>query len=232
MYVTPPAQSLTAKPHCILVDQSGARYMNEGGSYELYCQTMLERNKTVPAVPSWAILDHRYAELYQVAGAYIDKQVPQAWLNAGYLHTADTVEGLAASIKADPATLKASVDRWNASCSAGKDDEFGRGDRAYDHFLGDPYQSPNPALGAIAKGPFYAVPVVPGDVSTYGGVITDAQGRVERADGSVIEGLYACGVSTASVMGGVYPGAGCSIGPSLTFGYVAAKHAAGLGNSV
>jgi 3-oxosteroid 1-dehydrogenase len=206
--------------------------MNEGGSYELYCQTMLERNKTVPAVPSWAILDHRYAELYQVAGAYIDKQVPQAWLDTGYLHTADTVEGLAASIKADPATLKASVDRWNASCSAGKDDEFGRGDRAYDHFLGDPYQSPNPALGAIAKGPFYAVPVVPGDVSTYGGVITDAQGRVERADGSVIEGLYACGVSTASVMGGVYPGAGCSIGPSLTFGYVAAKHAAGLGNSV
>ena len=70
----PPAQSLTAKPHCILVDQSGARYMNEGGSYELYCQTMLERNKTVPAVPSWAIFDRHYAALYQVAGAYIDKR--------------------------------------------------------------------------------------------------------------------------------------------------------------
>ncbi len=232
MYVTPPGQSLTAKPHAILVDQSGARYMNEGGSYELYCQTMLERNKTVPAVPSWAILDRRYVEMYKVADTYIDKAVPQAWLDAGYLHVADSIEGLAASIKADPATLKASVDRWNASCVAGKDEQFGRGDRAYDQFLGDPFQAPNPALGEIANAPFYAVPITPGDVSTYGGVITDAQGRVERADGSVIEGLYACGVSTASVMGGVYPGAGCSIGPSLTFGYIAAKHAAGVGNSV
>jgi 3-oxosteroid 1-dehydrogenase len=231
-YVTSPAQSLTAKPHCILVDQSGARYMNEGGSYELYCQTMRERNKTVPAVPSWAIMDRHYVELYKVADTWIDKKVPQNWIDTGYLHQADTVEGLAASLKANPATLKASIDRWNASCVAGKDAEFGRGNRAYDQFLGDPYQAPNPGLGSIEKGPFYAVPVVPGDVSTYGGVITDSQGRVERADGSVIEGLYACGVSTASVMGGVYPGAGCSIGPSLTFGYIAAKHAAGVGNVI
>ncbi len=231
-YVTPPAQSLTAKPHCILVDQSGARYMNEGGSYELYCQTMLERNRTIPAIPSWAILDRNYVELYKVADTFIDKKVPQSWVDSGYLHQADSIEALAASIKADPGTLKASIARWNASCAQGKDEQFGRGDRAYDQFLGDPYQKPNPALGAITKGPFYAVPVVPGDVSTYGGVVTDAQGRVERADGNVIEGLYACGVSTASVMGGVYPGAGCSIGPSLTFGYIAAKHAAGVGNSV
>jgi 3-oxosteroid 1-dehydrogenase len=231
-FVTPPAQSLTAKPHAILVDQSGARYMNEGGSYELYCQTMLERNKTVPAVPSWAIMDRNYVDMYKVADTFIDKKIPQKWIDTGYLHQADSVEALAASIKADPATLKASIDRWNASCAAGKDEQFGRGDRAYDQFLGDPYQKPNPSLGSIDKGPFYAVPVMPGDVSTYGGVITDAHGRVERADGCVIEGLYACGVSTASVMGGVYPGAGASIGPSLTFGYVAAKHAAGLGNQL
>jgi 3-oxosteroid 1-dehydrogenase len=229
-YVTLPAQSLTAKPHCILVDQSGARYMNEGGSYELYCQTMIERNKSVPAIPSWAILDRNYVELYKVADTFIDKKVPQSWIDSGYLHQAESIDALAVSINADPLTLKTSVDRWNTSCAAGKDEEFGRGNRAYDHFLGDPYQEPNPSLGPIEKGPFYAVPVVPGDVSTYGGVVTDSQGRVERANGSVIEGLYACGVSTASVMGGVYPGAGCSIGPSLTFGYVAAKHAAGVGN--
>ncbi len=228
MYVTPPGQSLTAKPHAILVDQSGARYMNEAGSYELYCETMLERNKTVPAIPSWAIMDRRYVELYKVADTYIDKKVPQKWLDGGYINIADTVEGLAASISANPETLKASIDRWNASCAAGRDDQFGRGGRAYDQFLGDPAQLPNAALGEIAKAPFYAVPVVPGDVSTYGGVITDSHGRVVRADGSVIEGLYACGVATASMMGGVYPGAGCSIGPSLTFGYVAAKHAAGV----
>jgi 3-oxosteroid 1-dehydrogenase len=231
-YVTPPAQSLTAKPHAILVDQSGARYMNEGGSYELYCQTMIERNRIVPAIPSWAIFDTNYVEMYKVADTFIDKKIPQRWIDTSYLHQAAIIEALAASIKADPKTLTASVERWNTSCAAGKDDEFGRGNRAYDQFLGDPYQKPNPSLGSIEKGPFYAVPVVPGDVSTYGGVITDSQGRVERADGSVIEGLYACGVSTASVMGGVYPGAGCSIGPSLTFGYIAAKHAAGVGNRV
>jgi 3-oxosteroid 1-dehydrogenase len=231
-YVTPPAQSLTAKPHCILVDQSGARYMNEGGSYELYCQTMLERNRSVPAIPSWAIMDRQYIELYKVADQFIDKKIPAGWVESGYLHMADGVEALAASIKADPAKLQTSLDRWNASCAKGVDDEFGRGNRAYDHFLGDPYQKPNPALGDIAKGPFYAVPVVPGDVSTYGGAVTDLYGRVTKADGAPIEGLYACGVSSASVMGGVYPGAGASIGPSLTFGYIAAKHAAGVGNAM
>jgi 3-oxosteroid 1-dehydrogenase len=87
-------------------------------------------------------------------------------------------------------------------------------------------------LGTIAQAPFYAVPVVPGDVSTYGGAVTDSNARVMRADGSPIEGLYATGVSTASVMGNAYPGAGASIGPSLTFGYIAAKHAAGLGNQL
>lgn len=231
-YITPPAQSLTGKPHAILVDQSGVRYMNEGGSYELYCQNMLERNRRVSAVPSWAILDHQYVASYQVAGKWIDKKLPKGWLESGYLHKADSIEALAQSIKVDPAILAGTVTRWNGFVANGKDEDFHRGERAYDEWLGDPYHGPSHALGSIEKGPFYAVPVVPGDVSTYGGAVTDAQGRVLKADGVPIEGLYACGVSSASVMGGVYPGAGASIGPSLTFGYVAAKHAAGLGNQV
>ncbi|MCJ8156067.1 FAD-dependent oxidoreductase [Sphingomonas sp. LaA6.9] len=231
-YVTPPAQSLTGKPHAILVDQSGERFMNEGGSYELYCETMLKRNRTVPAVPSWAILDQQYVENYQVAGKWIDKKVPKAWLESGYLHKADTIEALAASIKAEPSKLSATVARWNGFVAQGRDDDFHRGERAYDQWLGDPYHGPVRALGDIAKAPFYAVPVIPGDVSTYGGVVTDVHGRVVNADGAPIEGLYATGVSTASVMGGVYPGAGASIGPSLTFGYIAARHAAGLGNAL
>jgi 3-oxosteroid 1-dehydrogenase len=231
-YITPPAQSLTGKPHAILVDRSGVRYMNEGGSYELYCQTMLERNRTVPAIPSWAILDRHYVEQYQVAGKWIDKKVPKGWAEAGYLHSGDTIEALATSIGVEPATLKATVERWNGFVRNGRDEDFHRGERAYDEWLGDPYHGPIRALGAIEKGPFYAVPVVPGDVSTYGGVVTDVHGRVVNADGAPIAGLYATGVSTASVMGGVYPGAGASIGPSLTFGYVAAKHAAGLDNQL
>ena len=227
-YVRPPIQSVTGKPGAILVDQSGVRYMNEGGSYELYCQTMLERNKTVPAVPSWAIFDARYAVKYPIGGVKMKKYYSM-WKAVGYLKEADTVEGLAAQIGCDPAILRGTIDRWNGFVDAGRDADFGRGTRRYDQWLGDPFHGPNPALGRIDQGPYYAVDVVPGDVSTYGGVVTDAQGRVERPDGSVIKGLYACGVSTASVMGGVYPGAGASIGPSLTFGYVAAKHAALMG---
>jgi 3-oxosteroid 1-dehydrogenase len=224
-YVRPPIQSVTGKPRSILVDQSGVRYMNEGGSYELYCQTMLERNKTVPAVPSWAIFDATFAAKYPIGGVKMKKYYAM-WKDAGYLKEAATVEELAGLIGCDPATLRGTIDRWNGFVDRGVDEDFGRGHRAYDKWLGDPFHGPNPALGRIDTGPFYAVDVVPGDVSTYGGAVTDAYGRVERADGSVIPGLYACGVSTASVMGGVYVGAGASIGPSLTFGYVAAKHAA------
>lgn len=230
-FVKPPGQGLTGKPHAILVDQSGVRYMNEGGSYELYCETMLERNKTVPAVPSWAIFDAQFAGQYAVGGVKMGNKT-QGWVGAGYLKQADTIGELAAQIGIDPATLQATVARWNAFVDKGVDDDFGRGARAYDQWLGDPFHGPNPALGRIDKAPFHAVDIVPGDVSTYGGVVTDVHARVLTAQGAPIAGLYACGVASASVFGGVYPGAGASVGPSLTFGCVAAKHAAGVGNSL
>jgi 3-oxosteroid 1-dehydrogenase len=224
------AQGLTAKPHAILVDQSGVRYMNEGGSYELYCENMLKRNQTVPAIPSWAVFDSQYLDKYMLAGTFPGRNKPRNWTEEGYLRQADTLGQLARLLAIDSTALERTIGRWNSFVDKGVDEDFHRGERAYDHWLGDPYHGPNPALGRIDKAPFYAVPVVPGDVSTYGGAVTDAQARVVKADGSVIEGLYATGVSTASVMGGVYPGAGASIGPSLTFGYVAARHAAGLAN--
>ncbi len=232
MYVKPPGQSLTGKPGSILVDQSGVRYLNEGGSYELYCQNMLERNKTVPAVPSWAILDGNYAREYQVAYMSLTPALIAKWREAGYLKMADSIEELAGQIGVDPAVLRGTVERWNGFVDKGVDEDFGRGAREYDKWLGDPFKGGNPSLGKIAQGPFYAVEVVPGDVSTYGGALTDTKGRVTKADGEPIPGLYACGVSTASVMGGVYPGAGASIGPSMTFGYIAAKHAVGADNSL
>ena len=230
-YVMPGMQSVTGKPHAILVDQSGTRYMNEGGSYELYCETMVKRNREVPAIPSWTIMDQQYAEKYQVAGKWIDKKIPKAWVGKNYLHKADTLEELAASIGVPADALKATVERWNGFVRAGKDEDFHRGEREYDGcgYVGDPY-STSRSMGTIERGPFYAVTVVPGDVSTYGGVITDEHSRVLRNDGSVIEGLYATGVTTASPMGNVYPGAGASVGPSMTFGWIAAKHAAGLDN--
>ncbi len=126
----------------------------------------------------------------------------------------------------DPQTLKATVERFNGFVEQNHDDDFNRGDRAYDRWLGDEYHEPNETLGAIEEGPFYAIPIVPGDVGTFGGVVTDEHARVLKEDGSVIPGLYATGVSTASVMGRAYAGAGASIGPTFTWGYIAAKHAA------
>jgi len=224
----PTAQALTASPHCILVDQSGVRYMNEGGSYMAYCKTMLERNRTVPAIPSWAVFDSQYIRNYMLAGTMPGSDKPQQWFDSGYLKKADTVEDLARQLKVDPTKLKATIERFNGFVAKNRDDDFHRGARAYDRWLGDPYHRPSETLGAINEGPYYAVSVYPGDVGTYGGVVTDAHARVLRTDGSVIAGLYATGVSTASVMGRAYPGAGASIGPSFLWGYLAAKHAAGV----
>ncbi len=232
MTIIPPAQSVTGKPHAILVDQSGVRYMNEGGSYELYCETMLKRNRTVPAIPSWAIIDTDYLDQYMLAGTMPGRSKPAAWTETGYLKQAGSIGELAKLIDIKPDALEATVSRWNGFVDKGVDEDFHRGEREYDLWLGDPFHGPNKALGKIAKAPFYAVPVVPGDVSTYGGAVTDEEGRVLQADGAPIGGLYATGVSTASVMGNVYPGAGASIGPSMTFGYIAAKHAAGLSNQI
>ena len=227
----PTAQALTAAPHAILVDQSGVRYMNEGGSYMAYCKGMLERNKVVPAVPSWAVLDSQYLRSYMLAGTMGGSQKPQRWYDEGYLRKSDTVEGLAQQLNMDPAALKGTVDRFNRFVAQNRDEDFNRGVRAYDRWLGDSFHKPSETLGSISEPPFYAVPVFPGDVGTYGGVVTDEFARVLRKDGSVIAGLYATGVSTASVMGRLYPGAGSSVGPSFVWGYVAAKEAVASANA-
>ncbi len=223
----PGVQAMTASPHCILVDQSGARYMNEGGSYMRYCQGMLARNQSVPAIPSWAIFDSQYLQKYLLPDTLPWRKAPQSWFDSGYLKRADTLEQLARSIAVEPAALAATVERFNGFVANNRDDDFQRGERAYDLWLGDEFNNGSATLGSIEVGPFYAIPVVPGDVGTYGGVVTDEHARVLREDGSVIAGLYATGVSTASVMGRVYPGAGSSVGPSFTWGYLAARHAIG-----
>jgi 3-oxosteroid 1-dehydrogenase len=177
-------------------------------------------------VPSWWVCDQEGRDKY--AGG----NPPQALLDSGFFKKSDTIEGLAEQMGVDPATLRKTVDTFNTYARDGVDRDFNRGARAYDRYIGDFYQKDAAqSLGAIEKGPFYAAPIVPGDVGTYGGVVTDVNARVLRPDGSVIDGLYATGVSTASVMGRIYPGAGASVGPSFTWGYVAAKHAAGTGNS-
>jgi 3-oxosteroid 1-dehydrogenase len=212
------------KPHCITVDQTGVRYMNEAGSSVEYCRNMLERNKQAPAVPSWMVFDSQYVNTYMLAGTMPGPKKPQPWFDEKFLRKADTLEGLAAACGMDAAKLRASVERFNEFARRGSDEDFHRGEHVYEQWQGDPLRE-SKSLGPLSEKPFYALQVLPGDVSTFGGVVTDTQARVLRADGSVIAGLYATGTSTASVMGRVEPGPGGSVGPSFTWGYVAAKHA-------
>lgn len=220
-------QNDTSKPHSMVVDQNGVRYVNEAGSSIEFSRSMLahQHKNNAPTVPSWMIFDSQYLNTYMLAGTMPGPKKPQAWFDENFLRKGETLEALAAACGINAANLNASVERFNGFARQGRDDDFHRGEQAYEQWLGDPLRGADKSLGAIEQGPFYALQLYPGDVSTYGGLVTDVHARVLRPDGSAIPGLYATGTSTASVMGPVEPGAGGSIGPAFTWGYVAAKHA-------
>ena len=214
-------------PYSIMVDQLGERFCDEAGAYMEIGQRMYRRQQeTGKAVPSWVIMDGRQRAYYPW-GTAAPGQVPDEWLKSGYMIKADSIAELVAKTGIDPAGLARTLERFNGFCKSGVDVDFGRGSRAFDRCHGDPTVTPNPNLGAIEKPPFYAVRMYPGDVGTAGGLVTDEHARVRRADGSVIDGLYATGNCTASVVGRCYPAAGASIGAAFTFGYIAAHHALG-----
>lgn len=222
-------QNDTSKPHSIVVDQNGVRYMNEAGSSIEFVRRMLAQQKaSATTVPSWMIFDSQYLNTFMLAGSMPGPKKPQTWFDEKFLHKGETLDELAASCGINATNLKASVERFNGFARNGRDEDFQRGESAYEQWLGDPLRETNKSLGAVEQGPFFALQLFPGDVSTYGGLVTDVNARVLRSDGSVIAGLYATGTSTASVMGPGELGAGGSIGPAFTFGYVAAKHAAGI----
>ena len=211
-----------AKPHLILVDKNGKRFTNESCSYMETGQNIYAAG----AVPCWAIMDSRHRAHYSWA-LTPPRYTPSEWLSSGYMKKAATIEELAEKCGIDKAGLHATVDRFNGFVKAGRDEDFHRGERAYDRYFGDPTHKPSPTLGTVSEGPFYAVELYPGDVGTYGGLVTDENARVLMEDGKAIAGLYATGNTTAGVTGDVYPGAGASIGASFIFGYRAAKHAIG-----
>jgi 3-oxosteroid 1-dehydrogenase len=210
-----------SKPHCIIVNRQGRRILNESGSYMENGQRLYQNE-----VPAYVILDSRHRRRY-TWGIYPPGKTPKAWFDSGFLKTAGSIEELAGKTGIDPAGLKAEIEKFNGYCETGKDLDFNRGGRGYDNWFGDPTHKPNPNLGKIEKAPFYAMELVPGDVGTSGGIVTDEHARALRPDGSVIEGLYATGNSTASVMGRCYPAAGASIGASFIFAWIAAHHATG-----
>ncbi len=208
-----------AIPHYMWVDKTGNRFVNEASSYMELGEKMYEKG----AIPAFAVFDDRAMKNYAYGNLLPGMKPVKKWLEEGFLVKADTIEELAQKAGIDPAGLAAQVARYNHFAKTGVDEEFHKGEREYDRFRGDPTHKPNPCVGAISKGPFYATRMYPGDVGTFGGVVTDERARVLRKDSSVIEGLYATGNSTSSVMGRTYPGAGASIAPSFVFGYIAAK---------
>lgn len=211
-----------SKPGCIGVDQTGERFANEAGSYVAAGKSMYARQQVKPAVPCWAIMDHRNRSRYAWAGK-LPFQTPNEWFTSGYMKRADTIEELARLCDIEPDRLAETVARFNSLVDRGKDEDFGRGNRHYDSYYADPFHRPSATLGRIDKGPFYAVKYYPGDVGTAGGLVCDEHARVLREDGSVIEGLFAAGNIAAPTFGTFYPGAGASIAPSAVFGFVAAK---------
>lgn len=214
-------------PHVILVDQTGRRMADEAGSYMEVGERMLQREReTGKALPSWAIFDRRHRERYPW-GSLPPGKNPKQWFESGYMKKADTLEELSRLCGIDAAGLASEVARFNSFCRSGVDEDFGRGSRAFDRSHGDPTVHPNPNLGAIEEGPFYACAMYPGDVGTAGGIVADEYARVVREDGEPIPGLYAIGNTTASVLGRCYPAAGASIIASFAFGYVAALHSLG-----
>jgi len=210
-------------PGCILVNGAGQRFVNESAPYVDAVHAMYEGHSPGnPHIPSWLITDQRYRDSYVFAGLPPGKRLPRRWYAAGAVVQAPTIGDLAGQAGLDPAGLAATVTRFNEFAATGKDEDFHRGDSAYDRYYGDPRRRPNPNLAPLAKPPFYAIKIVPGDLGTKGGLRTDERARVLRGDGTPIPGLYAAGNTSAAVMGHSYAGAGATIGPAMTFGYIAA----------
>lgn len=211
-------------PGSIIVNGAGRRFMNEALPYvEATHAIYAGQASGVPHVPAWMIIDQRYRNRYLFAGLGPRQPFPGRWYKNGTVKRAGTLADLATQIDVPPAALEETVDRFNGFARAGVDEDFHRGESAYDKYYSDPTVKPNCSLHVIDQAPFYAVKIVPGDLGTKGGVVTDVHARALRPDGTVIPGLYAAGNASAAVMGNTYPGPGGTIGPALVFGYLAAE---------
>ncbi|MCV2894307.1 FAD-dependent oxidoreductase [Lentibacter sp. XHP0401] len=210
-----------AKPGVIAVSPEGKRFVNEASSYHDFVSGMHEAN----LASGWLVCDHRALRRYGLGPVRPSPAPYRQHLKSGYLKKAQTLTELAMLIGAPETTLTATFKRFNEDAAQGNDTEFGKGSTAYQTYLGDADNAPNPCLRPLNTAPFYAVRIFPGDIGTSMGLAVDTNARVLREDRTVIKGLYACGNDMNSIMAGTYPGAGITLGPALTFGYIAGRHA-------
>ena len=210
-------------PGSIMVNAEAKRFVNESAPYHDVVNAMYRQPRRGKELPIWLVTDHSYRERYLFRDVLPALPYPKAWYDSGALIKANTLDELSRKMNLSTAEFLATVQRFNSAADEGQDPDFDRGGNAYDRYYADPGIKPNPSLRSLAKPPFYAFRMVPGDLGTKGGLQTNAQARVLREDGTEIPGLYAAGNTSASVMGRSYAGNGSTLGPAMTFGYIAAN---------
>ena len=215
-----------AKPGVIAVTARGERFVNEGNSYHDFIQALL-RACGDGEVTAWLVTDHRALRAYGL-GFVKPRPLPIGpHLDSGYLKRERSLPELAKACGIHAGNLEATLEAYNRHAREGRDPAFGKGGTAYNRFYGDPEIRPNPCVAPIAGPPYYAVQVHVGDLGTYAGIATNEHGQALDANRRPIPGLYAAGNDALSIMGGNYPGPGITLGPAMTFGWIAARHLAG-----
>lgn len=212
-----------AFPGFVMVDPTGHRFVNEGASYQDLGNVMIRKD----IHSAWLICGHEALRQYGMGHVKPSPLPYKSYIRNGYLKTGATIPALAEQLGIAAGVLSATVERFNRLARDGRDTDFHKGEDRYSADQGDPAHKPDPTLGPVETGPFYAVEIKPGEFSTINGLETDASARVIGPGGRPVPGLYAIGVDANSVFRGTYPGGGASIGPAMTFGYIAALHAAG-----
>lgn len=215
-----------AKPGLIAVNRAGRRFVDESVSYHLFTRAMYASNETIETIPAMLICDRRFLRKYGLGMVRPLTPSVARYVKSGYLHSAPTLRALALQIGVDPDGLAKTVATNNQCAAAGVDTEFHKGESPYGRQYGDPEHRPNPCLGPIDKGPYFALPVVPTPLATSLGLAVSPSSEVLDEAGGPIRGLYACGGDAQSLMGGEYPGGGCQVASAMTFGFIAARHAA------
>jgi succinate dehydrogenase/fumarate reductase flavoprotein subunit len=216
------------KPGLIAVTRQGQRFTNEADSYHDFMQDLLKATPKGEPVHAWLVADHAFVRHYGLGAAKPAPFPLGPWIANGYLQRGRTLDELAHACGIDAARLRASVQAFNAQALQGRDTDFGKGDTPYNRMNGDTTNPlPNACMAPLLRSPFYAVKVVAGSLGTFAGLRTNTHAQVLDAQGEAIAGLYASGSDMNSLMGGHYPSGGITLGPAMTFGWIAAHHAAG-----
>jgi succinate dehydrogenase/fumarate reductase flavoprotein subunit len=211
------------KPGVIGVLRNGRRFTNEAESYHDVGAAMIRACEGQAETAMWLVCDRATIARYGLGYAKPAPMPLGGLIRNGYLFKGRSLADLARATGIDAAGLEATVREYNLGAQHGEDRQFGRGSTAFNRYLADPTRQPNPCVAPVGDGPYYAVKVLMGDLGTFDGLRTNVQGQVQGSDGGVLPGLYAVGNDRASLMGGNYPGAGITLGPNMTFGWITGR---------